>query len=226
MIFKPRIIYDLRENQGGVPGYLDRLGCVLEGKELEIGDYLVADDVGCERKTPDDLIQSVIGLEKGKLFRQCADLCKFYEHSYLLIEGRLSDLFQNPKINPNSIWGWLEAVMTIGVMIRFTVCVEGTASTLKTLAIKQQEPHELCRYFNHHGFKKSLTHEQRACRIIEWLPGVGDVKAHELYNHFGSAEAVITAKKQELMKVEGIGDKIARDIRDAVTIEKRIPIFL
>ena len=224
--FRPKIIYDLREFTGGVPGHLDLMGCILEGKELEVGDYLVSDDVGCERKTPDDLIKSVIGVEKGKLFRQCADLHKFYEHSYLLIEGRMSDLFINPRINQNAVWGWLEAVMIIGVMIRFTVCAEGTASTLKTLAAERQEPHELCRYFQHHGFKKQLSHEERACRILEWLPGVGDAKAHEILDHFGSVEAVMTAKKNDLMKVDGVGDKIARDIRDAVTVETRIPIFL
>jgi len=226
MNFRPKIIYDLRETPGGVPGHLEKLGCILEGKTLEVGDYLVADNVGCERKTPPDLIQSVIGIEKGKLWRQVADLRKFYEYSYLLIEGRMSDLFQNANISPNAVWGWLETVMTLGVMIRFTVCAEGTASTLKTLATKAQNEHELCKYFQHHGFKTQLSHDQRACRIIEYLPGIGDKKAHDLYERFGSVEVVMTASYKDLMTVEGIGYETAKDIRNAVTPKKVVPVFL
>lgn len=187
---------------------------------------MIADGVVAEVKTPPDLVNSVIGIEKGKLFRQIADCAKFYDHVYLLIEGRMPDLFQYAGINPNAVWGWLETCQAHGAMIRYTVNVAGTAQTLKFLATKYQEPEAFGKFFCHHGYKTQLTHRQRAERICEWLPGVGAKTAHELIEHFGSVENVMTASRRELMEVDGISTIISRDIRGAVTPKKVVPIFL
>lgn len=224
--FHPIIKTDLHENVGGVPAILEKIGCIVEPKKLEIGDFILAQNAAAERKTPGDLITSVTGIEKGKLFRQCADLKKEYEFAYLLIEGRMQDLFQNRNVHPNVVWGWLEAVQTIGCIIRYTVNAEGMAYTLKALATEYQSPEPFGKYFQHHGFKSTLGHRQRAERIVEWLPGIGATKAHQLVEHFGSVEAVMTAKYNQLMKVDGIGYDTARLVRDAVTPEKAVPIFV
>ncbi len=224
--FHPIIKTDLHENTGGVPALLEQIGCIVEPKDLGVGDFILAQNAAAERKTPKDLITSVTGIEKGKLFRQCADMKREYEFSYLLIEGRLQDLFQNANIHPNAVWGWLEAVQTIGCMIRYTVNAEGMAYTLKALATEYQSPEPFGKYFQHHGFKSTLSHRQRAERIVEWLPEIGAKKAHDLIEEFGSVEAVITAKARDLDRVTGIGLPIARQIRDAVTPEKVVPIFI
>jgi len=224
--FKPVLRVDWRENRSGRTAELERIGCTVINEELEVGDDVIADMVIAEVKTPPDLIMSVIGEEKGKLFRQIQDCAKFYEHVYLLIEGRMPDLFCHAGINPNSVWGWLETCQAHGAMIRYTINPAGTAQTLKFLATKYQEPEAFGKFFCHHGYKTQLSHRQRAERICEWLPGVGAKTAFELIEHFGSVENVMLASRKELMQVDGVSKIISRDIRDAVTPKKVIPIFL
>lgn len=42
---------------------------------------------------------------------------------------------------------------------------------------------------------------------ITMLPGIGDVYSRALVNHFGSPEAVLKAKRKDLERIEGIGEK-------------------
>ena len=38
------------------------------------------------------------------------------------------------------------------------------------------------------------------------VEGVGDIMAKKLINHLGSAEAVLKAKKNQLVAIEGVGE--------------------
>lgn len=44
------------------------------------------------------------------------------------------------------------------------------------------------------------------------IKGVGDVTARKLLDHFGSAEAIFKAEKQQIMEIPGIGDVVAGQI--------------
>ena len=57
---------------------------------------------------------------------------------------------------------------------------------------------------------------KRQLFILQGLPGVGREKAVRLLDNFGSVESVITADRDELQAVEGIGKNIADGIRSAV----------
>nr|1X2I_A Chain A, Hef helicase/nuclease [Pyrococcus furiosus]1X2I_B Chain B, Hef helicase/nuclease [Pyrococcus furiosus] len=65
--------------------------------------------------------------------------------------------------------------------------------------------------------KKALTLAERQRLIVEGLPHVSATLARRLLKHFGSVERVFTASVAELMKVEGIGEKIAKEIRRVIT---------
>lgn len=62
----------------------------------------------------------------------------------------------------------------------------------------------------------SLTH-QIALSLIK---GVGPLLAKNLLSHFGSAEAVFAASKQEIKQVEGIGEKTAQAILGSDALAK------
>lgn len=62
----------------------------------------------------------------------------------------------------------------------------------------------------------SLTH-QIALSLIK---GVGPLLAKNLLSHFGSAEAVFAASKQEIKQVEGIGEKTAQAILSSDALAK------
>ena len=64
--------------------------------------------------------------------------------------------------------------------------------------------------------RKPLTLEEQQLFIVESLPQVGPVTARKLLEEFGSVEGVIKASLKDLQKVEGIGKKIAQNIREIV----------
>jgi ERCC4-type nuclease len=59
-------------------------------------------------------------------------------------------------------------------------------------------------------------------RILQGLPGIGPGRAEELLQSFGSVEAVMTASRERLEDVAGIGAKTATAIRDILQ-EASIP---
>ena len=62
----------------------------------------------------------------------------------------------------------------------------------------------------------SLTHKI----ALSLIKGVGPMLAKNLLAHFGSAEAVFAAKKAQLLKIEGIGEKTANHVLQHNAIEK------
>jgi DNA processing protein len=62
----------------------------------------------------------------------------------------------------------------------------------------------------------SLTHKI----ALSLIKGVGPMLAKNLLSHFGSAEAVFAAKKAQLLKIEGIGEKTANHVLHHNAIEK------
>ncbi|BAA31018.1 90aa long hypothetical DNA excision repair protein [Pyrococcus horikoshii OT3] len=81
----------------------------------------------------------------------------------------------------------------------------------------KREQEERKREVRIRGEKKALTLAERQRMIVESLPNVSTTLARRLLRHFGSVEKVFTASVPELMKVEGIGEKIAREIRRVIT---------
>lgn len=61
--------------------------------------------------------------------------------------------------------------------------------------------------------RKPLSLEEQQLFIVESLPQVGPVTARKLLEEFGSVEGVVGASLKDLQKVEGIGKKIAQNIR-------------
>ena len=49
---------------------------------------------------------------------------------------------------------------------------------------------------------------------LQHIPKIGDVTAKKLINHCGSAEAVLSEKKQNLIKIDGIGSMLLQGLHD------------
>ncbi len=210
---KPKgiVIYvDSRELKSQVPKYLKELGAHIEVKTLDVGDYIVSEDVAVERKSANDFIQSIID---GRLFDQVRRLTEAYARPVIIIEGQLYGI---RNVHPNAIRGALAAVtIDWGVPILFSADAKETAQFIYLIAKREQE--ERKKEVAVRSEKKALTLADRQRLIVEGLPYVSATLAKRLLKHFGSVERVFTAKESELMEVEGIGEKIAREIRKVIT---------
>lgn len=210
---KPKgvVVYvDSRELKSQVPKILKELGAHLEVRTLDVGDYIVSEDVAIERKAANDFIQSIID---GRLFDQAKRLKEAYSRPVIIIEG---ELYGIRNVHPNAIRGAL-AALTVDweIPVLFAKDSSEVASYIYLIAKREQE--ERKKEVAVRSEKKALTLAERQRLIVEGLPYVSATLARRLLKHFGSVERVFTAKESELMQVEGIGEKIAREIRKVIT---------
>ena len=53
--------------------------------------------------------------------------------------------------------------------------------------------------------------------ILSGLPGISNEKSKALLKRFGTPEKIFTATEKELQSVDGIGKKLAKDIKKVLT---------
>lgn len=204
-----RVIADHREMASGVVRELAQLGVAIEARQLEVGDYILSDRVGVERKSVQDFLQSMVD---KRLLSQAKLLAETFERPVLILEGESDELYMIRAIHPNAIRGALAAVaVDFGVSILPTRNERETAAVLATIARREQV--EKDREVAVRGEAKGLTLQEQQRFIVEGLPGVSAVLAERLLEHFGTVERVMAASEKELQQVRGIGPEKAREIR-------------
>ncbi|MDQ4012210.1 MAG: helix-hairpin-helix domain-containing protein [Thermoproteota archaeon] len=90
----PRIVVDEREKRSGIPDLLWQAGALIDFAQLKVGDYIVSPDTAIERKTIQDLLNSIYD---GRLFVQCSQLNEHYTKPVLVVEGNIVDLIDVPE---------------------------------------------------------------------------------------------------------------------------------
>lgn len=207
---KPMIYADSREGNSKVLRELDKLNVDIRVESLAVADYQVSNSVGIERKTAKDFISSIID---KRLYKQAKELAEHFRNPIIILEGE--DLYSS-LIHPNAIRGALASLaVDFNIPIIPTRSEEDTAAMITRIAIREQlqERSEI----QIRTEKKPLTLYEQQLYIVESLPNIGPVTAKKLLEEFGSVEEIINASENELKKIEGIGEKIAKKIREVVS---------
>jgi len=209
---KIKVFVDQREIRSHVAHSLEKLGMNIVLKTMEVGDYVVSDRVGIERKTVEDLLSTL--MDGRDLFGQISDLRRTFDRPLLIIEGE--GLYTTRHIHPNSIRGILSTIaIDFGVPIIFSRDEEDTAALIAIMAKREQTDEK--REISLHGKKTSLTLKEQQEYVISSLPEIGPAVARNLLLHFGSVEHVMSASREELMEVGLVGPKTADRIREVVS---------
>jgi Fanconi anemia group M protein len=204
---KVKIIADHREMPSGVVHELLQLGMEVEARQLDVGDFILSDRVGVERKSVGDFLQSIVD---KRLLSQAKQLSETFERPVLVLEGE--GLYSRRAIHPNAIRGALAALaVDFGVSIIPTQDEKETAAVLAIIARREQT--ERAREVAIRGEAKGLTLPEQQRFIVEGLPGVSAVLAERLLMHFKTPERVMSASEEELQKVPGIGKVKAKEIK-------------
>ncbi len=208
---KLKVIADHREEASGVINELKELGAELEICQLKVGDFILSDRVGVERKSVGDFLQSIVD---KRLMEQAKLMCETFERPVLIIEGK--SLYSRRAIHPNAIRGTLAALaVDIGIPMIPTVDEKETALILFAIARREQMSENREVAIRGESKKLSLPECQRF--IVEGLPGVSAVLAKRLLEHFGTAEKVMSVSEKDLQQVHGIGKEKAKEIRRVLT---------
>ncbi len=206
-----KIYVDQREIRSHVARAIEKLGMDVVLKTLEVGDYVISDRVGIERKTAEDFLSTL--MDGRDLFGQVSDLVRTFERPVLIIEGE--GLYTARQIHPNSIRGVLSSIaIDFGVPIIFSRDEEDTAALISVMAKREQI--DTKKDISLHGKKTSLTLKEQQEYVISSLPEIGPAVARNLLRHFGSVERIMKASREELMEVGLVGPKTADRIKEVV----------
>lgn len=209
---KISVIADCREVASNVTRHLRRMDVDVTEKQLLVGDYVASERICIERKTVSDFIGSMLN---QRLFRQMEELSANYESPLVIMEGDPERLFLERSVHPNAIRGALSSIaLDYRIPIIWTYSTMETANQIYWIAKREQN-----------GKKTELPvrAEKRLCSIpaqqefiISGLPHVSNVLSRRLLDEFGTIGAVFSAGKEDLMRIEGIGDKKAQKILDII----------
>jgi ERCC4-type nuclease len=205
------IYVDKRELSCRIASILEKYCNVVE-RQLDVADYLLSDRVAVERKTGSDFVSSIID---GRLFNQLSELKNNFDRPVLIIEG--NDIFNSGRnMHPNAIRGAIASIATeYCIPIIWTENQLETANMLYTIAKREQLDAKTS--VSVRGSKKAKSDNHAQEIIIAGLPGISRVKAKALLKHFKTPEKVFAAKEEKLKDVDGIGDELAKRIRNIIT---------
>ncbi|KAJ1732067.1 DNA repair protein RAD16 [Coemansia biformis] len=87
---QPRVVVDVREFRSPLPSLLHASGFEVIPRTIDVGDYVLHDNLVVERKSLPDLIGS---LRSGRLFNQADAMTRHYSYAALLIEFEVNTSF-------------------------------------------------------------------------------------------------------------------------------------
>ncbi|MDR5671830.1 DEAD/DEAH box helicase [Halalkaliarchaeum sp. AArc-GB] len=211
------IVIDQRELDSHIARDLStREGIHTRLETLSVGDYVLSDRVAVERKSVDDFLDTLTGGDRS-LFDQAGDLARNYSRPVVILEGE-TDLYGARNVHPNAIRGALASLaIDFDVSVLRTEDAEGTANMLETIARREQEDRD--RAVSVHGEKGSKTLPEQQEYVVSAIADIGPITARGLLEAFGSVEAVMTAEKDDLREVDGVGEVTADRIREVVASE-------
>ncbi len=207
-----KIFADYREKTTGTVKELVELGVSVKLEMLTSADYILSSRVGVELKTANDFVDSIVD---GRLLEQLKTLKKSFERPIIMIQGT-QDLYALRNVHPNAIRGMLGTIaVSYGIPILYAKDEKDSAALLLSIAKREQDDDK--KDFSPHADKKPMTTKEQQEYLVSCLPSVGPNLAKELLKRFGSVQAIFMATEEGLKKTPGIGDKIAKAIRELST---------
>ncbi|NMC58632.1 MAG: hypothetical protein GYA51_04485 [Candidatus Methanofastidiosa archaeon] len=180
---------------------------------LEIGDYILSNRIGVERKSSNDFIESLI---QGRLFPQLLSLSNTFEIPILIIEGE--DIYSLRNIDEKAIRGAIISTMIdFRTRVIFTKNPEETSNLLIEISTREQKEKERIPAIR--GEKRIMSLKEKQIFIVEGLPDISSVLSRRLLEKFGSILGVFNANENELKQVEGVGEIKAKKIREIIDAE-------
>lgn len=194
------IVVDHRECRSGICEALAAQHAAYVVRTLTVGDYLVNGDVLVERKTTGDFLESIAST---RLFDQVARVRARNSRALLIIEGARLPAY--PRVR--AILLSLAVQWHLPVIRTRHVCE--TAWALAHIDALRERHAPSGHAYDYRAKRQTARLDERMLRLI---PSVGEELAAALLHKFGSLGGVITASKEELMTVAGIGEVLATRI--------------
>lgn len=209
-----QVVCDAREQASPIVRHLHELGVGVTVRTLDVGDFVVSDRIVVERKTSADFVDSLVD---GRLFEQMKGL-QVYPRPILVVEG--GSLHGHRNVAPEALFGAISSIaVDFGVTIVQTHDALETARLVAATA-KREQKRDGRRLAIRPG-RLAMDDAQRLRHILAGFPLVDEARADALLAHFGDLGNVLAADERALADVEGIGRRIAADLRRLLTTPYR-----
>ncbi|MHA1585350.1 MAG: ERCC4 domain-containing protein, partial [Promethearchaeota archaeon] len=207
------IMVDSRETASPVTRELSERNANISLQKLPIGDYIISERCGIERKAIPDLISSI---KDGRLFSELQKLKMQFMLPVLIIEG---DLGSGVAVNRAALLGALSAIMLkMEIFIYQTNSPEETAEMLIALAKKEQQSGKQKNFSIR--FKKIPDNPQKKLEfILSGIPGINASRAQDLLREFRTLQNIFNAETKDLENVLNIGKVLAKSIKKYSTMD-------
>jgi len=207
-----KITADYREKGNAVIKELMDSGVKIDLKHLETADYVISERIGVEYKTQKDFVDSIID---GRLLSQLRSIKENFEKPLIVVEGS-GDLFSQRNVHANAIRGMIATIIvSYSVPLVFTRDNKETAALLVSIAKRESG---VSKDFSLH-LKKPLNIKEQQEYLVSSFPSVGPSLAKVLLDKFGNVKNIVNASEEELRKIEGVGEKIAKSIKEVAEKE-------
>lgn len=206
---KVKIYVDHRELKTSMSRALFELGAEIETKQLQVGDYILSDDVVVELKTCPDFVASLLD---GRLFEQARSMKAQFAKPMYIIEGDIYELFEVRNVHPNALRAaLLSLILDYKFPVMFSRDKQETAEILHLIAKREQLDNN--KEISLRGSKVAYTLPEQQQYLIEGLPLVGPKLAKGLLKEFGSPLNILNASLEDLQKVDKMGKKKAEAVK-------------
>ena len=221
---------DTHETRSKLPGILKKIGVPTTFVPLEIGDYIISGTISAcgsifydenvcnELKTVEDYLGSI---RSGRLNNELFQMSSAYDRSFLIVHGSLDQALAHRKIKRSTYFHYLAGcvVHESGEGKRGSISVFNfetvydTALFLKTIHDLITQDKIIREPTTKKPIKKlKIPLDKQRLFTIQSLPDIAGIRALRLKTAFPTLKSLINAEKEDLMKIEGIGEGIAESL--------------
>jgi len=201
---------DFREQRSGIVGEIEKLTdqLTIEIGLLSAGDYWIGDNIIVERKTLSDFLLSI---KTGRIFQQAYRIAQSGKNGLIILEGDKS-MVNSSSMSRKAVQGALiHLTVFLGIPVIRSLNIHETATLLIDIFHQcQQKELPIQKQIISGSPGIRINKKQRLkLFILQNIPGIGTKKALALLRSFRTIENIINASPADLMKLNGIGLKLA-----------------
>ena len=201
----PYILIDSRETASPLTRMLAEMDTHIKLQTLPIGDYIVSNRCGIERKSISDFHSS---LKDGRLFDELMRLRKQFSRPILILEGDYHSII---SINRSAVLGTLTSiVLKMEIYLIQTRDAQDSAEMIYALARKEQKAQS--RPFSIRFQKIPEQLDKQLEQIVAGIPGINIARAQDLLREFRTLRNLFNAPSEEIQRIHNIGQVIADKI--------------
>ena len=222
------VYYTSNEMRSGIPDLLETSEVPNERRELQVGDYFCGEisvegtftGIPVERKEIGDYLRS---MNDGRRDEQLYNMSYGFPLSYIVTIGSPSRALRGTRMTLNAYVSSLvgsslkRAPDGVGGQV-VTVNLEGDSEFVLFLKYLDEKVKEGSFARVPVMQKRTWKPDELPVYVVSSLPGIGAKTANNLLKHFGSVRGVMNASEEQLMDVDGVGEKRAGEIHNALTM--------